>query len=232
MKPTDLKSPFTWETRQIMVQDRVWYIPPQYSHFSSFKFQGWNHGDFFENDKPLNIEYCSGNGLWIAAKAQENPDENWVAIEQRFVRVQRIWSKIKNHQLSNLMAVCGEGFAATHHYFPAGSVRNVYINFPDPWPKTRHAKFRLIQMPFIEELRRILDHKGCVTFVTDDVQYSKQVIKLFTCAPGFKSVFPDPYYQTDLPGYGSSYFEDLWRSKGKPIYYHQFQKVPFDPSWN
>jgi tRNA (guanine-N7-)-methyltransferase len=42
---------------------------------------------------------------------------------------------------------------------------------------------------------------------------------------GFTSYLPDPYFITDYPGYGSSYFDQLWREKGKIIRYHQFQKI-------
>ena len=109
MKPEDLKSPFTWDKRHILVQDRVWYVPPQFQDFGSFSFPGWNHSLFFDQERPICLEYCSGNGAWIAARAQAQSQYNWVAIERKFERVRKIWSKLKNFQLSNLLAICAEG---------------------------------------------------------------------------------------------------------------------------
>lgn len=225
MKPENLKSPFTWDKRHILVHDQVWYVPDQYEDFTSFSFPGWGNSLFFDQERPICLEYCSGNGAWIAAKAKEQSQYNWVAVERKFDRVRKIWSKIKNFQLLNLLAVCGEGYRITHHYIPNASVHSVFINFPDPWPKRRHAKYRIVQVSFIEEVRRILQPGGILTMVTDDVPYSQMMIDVLHQFPSFESLFPYPFYVTDYPSYGTSYFEDLWRQKGKQIHYHVFRKI-------
>lgn len=224
MKPHDLKSPFTWNQRHVTIHDRVWYVPGKYNDFQSFSFPGWEHPNLFGRNAPICIEYCSGNGAWIAAKAQSEPETNWVAVEMKFERVRKIWSKIKNHQLNNLLVVCGEGFKVTHHYFPSSSVKAVYINFPDPWPKRRHGKHRIVQPSFMSEIHRVLEPKGSVTLATDDESYSRSMIDVLMKVPGFQSELPAPYYTHDFPDYGTSYFEDLWREKGKSIHYHLFSK--------
>jgi tRNA (guanine-N7-)-methyltransferase len=225
MKPEDLKSPFTWDKRYILVQDRVWYVPEQFEDFTSFSFPGWSHPQLFEQARPICLEYCSGNGAWIVAKAQAYPEYNWVAIERKFSRVRKIWSKVKNCSIANLLAVCGEGHCITQQYIPSSSVQAVYINFPDPWPKKRHAKHRLIQVSFVEEIHRILQPGGVLTMVTDDESYSAIIIHILQQIVGFESLFANPYYVMDYPDYGTSYFEDLWRQKGKAIRYHAFRKT-------
>lgn len=224
MKPKHLKSPFHWKDRRVIVQDRVWYVPEYYNHYDSFTFPGWQSTDFFGNDRPVYIEYCSGNGSWIAEKALLEPAVNWVAVELQFERVRKIWSKLKNRDIPNLMIVCGEAWLTTHHYIPSDSVSAVFINFPDPWPKRRHAKHRLIAQPFLTELQRILKQESLVTFVTDDKDYSDLTIAEFNQQPGFQALFPPHYYTEVMNDYGSSFFEELWRSKGKQIRYHQFVK--------
>jgi len=225
MKPKDLKPPTTWEERYVTIQDRVWYVPEHYQRYDQYTFPGWRHGDLFGNDHPVVIEYCSGNGTWIAHRAAEHAKLNWLAVEKRFDRVRKIWSKIKNQALGNLVALCGEAETATRHYFPAGSVDAIYINFPDPWPKKRHAKHRLIKSSFLDEMERILKSGGTVCIVTDDPDYSELVIEEFARHPSFSSSYPAPYYITDLPDYGASYFEELWREKGRVIRYHLFQRL-------
>lgn len=223
MKPADLKPPCSKEDQRTVIHDRVWYIPKRSIKFD-FVFPGWSHSDLFGNDSPVIVEYCSGNGAWIAEKAQKNPDLNWVAVEMKFERVRKIWSKIKNLGLKNLIVICGEANMTTAYYFPEDSVSDVYINFPDPWPKNRHAKNRLIQPVFADQLSRILKEGKSLTFVTDDIPYSEWLIEVMGNHSHFTSFYPHPYYLSDEADYGSSYFEQLWKSKGRSIRYHCFQK--------
>ena len=225
MKSEKLKPPFKWEERRILIEDRVWYVPPLLEDFDSFSFPGWNHPLIFEKDQPIHVEYCSGNGAWIAQKAHHHRSQNWVAIEKKFERVRKIWSKTKQFELSNLLTICGEGWNLTRRYFPSATVDNVYVNFPDPWPKTRHIKHRIIQKDFVEEVYRILKLDGVFTLVTDDSEQSLWMRQIVTQHSGFSSVFPAPHYVHDYPDYGTSYFEELWRQQGKSIYYHVFKKI-------
>lgn len=224
MKPEDLKPPYSRDERRTVIHDSVWYVVQRAATPEIFTFPGWEHPDLFGNANPVHVEYCSGNGAWIAAKAIAHPEINWVAVERKFERVKKIWSKIKNHQLKNLIVVAGEAYETTRRFIPEGSVSAIYINFPDPWPKKRHAKHRLIQVPFVEEMWRILTPDTHLMFVTDDVPYSDWFIEVVGQHGKFSSSFPLPYYVTDESDYGTSYFDQLWRSKGRSIRYHRFSK--------
>lgn len=224
MRPKDLKFPFIGDEPHILLSDRVWYIPDAPSG-SSFEFPGWSHPEIFGNNNPICIEYCSGNGAWIADKAAKNPLVNWVAVEMKFDRVRKIWSKVKNLGLNNLLVICGEALNTTTRFFGDSFASHVYINFPDPWPKRRHANHRLIQPKFVQEIWRILQEGKTFTFVTDDVPYSQWLIKVMSTHSGFVSLHPSPYYVNQLSDYGSSYFDELWRAKGREIRYHQYQKI-------
>lgn len=224
MGSVKLKSPFIWKERHVLIQDRVWYIPDGYFALDQFEFPGWVNPQTFSEERPLCLEYCSGNGDWIAAKAQQYPEFNWVGIEKKFERTQKIWGRLKRFNLSNLLVICGEGYRFTSHYLASQTIQSVFINFPDPWPKKRHEKHRLVRVPFIQEVHRILKVKGTLTLVTDDSDYSHFMIEQMQQVLGFTSQFAYPYYLHDYPGYGTSYFDDLWRQQGKKIYYHCFYK--------
>lgn len=223
MKPKDLKPPFSWKERRVLIQDRVWIIPDDYDHGNAFTFPGWECPEIFGNDNPVCVEYCSGNGAWIANKAQANPRTNWIAIEKRFDRVRKIWSKIKNCQLNNLLVIWGEGQRTTADFFPDGGIEQVFINFPDPWPKQRHKKHRLIKPPFVKSLSRLVKAKGTVTIVTDDPCYSSEITRFMQQEDFFVSLHPKPYYITHYRNYGTSFFDQLWQGKGKTIRYHQYR---------
>ncbi|MFN0065573.1 MAG: tRNA (guanosine(46)-N7)-methyltransferase TrmB [Chlamydiales bacterium] len=214
MKPKDLKSPYCFEDRRPCLQDGVFYVPEYYHQHEAFSLPHWEK--IFDNANPVGIEFCAGNGDWIVEKATTHPESNWVAVEIRFDRVRKIWSKRENRGLKNLLIVCGEARTFVTHY--VDEVQEVFVNFPDPWPKKRHEKHRLMQKDFLAELERIV--RGSVIFVTDDKIYWESTLSLF----GKSSLFSDPQFLKEVEGYRNSYFETLWREKGRNIYYTKFIK--------
>lgn len=220
MKAKNLKIPYSFAERRPLLLDRVFFVPAFYQEYQEYTLPSFQ--EIFNNLNPVNIEYCAGNGDWILENAAQNRDQNWIAVEMRFDRVQKIWSKMKNQNLSNLLIVCGEAYTLTHHYLEEGQIEAVFINFPDPWPKKRHEKHRLIKPLFLDELNRILKPGKAITFVTDDAVYLEETLATFCAHPNFTPLFAKPYYKTDLADYGTSWFEELWREKGKQIHYTQF----------
>lgn len=222
-KSKEFRPPFYFEDRRILVRDKIWYVPEHFYDWDSFTFPGWTSPEFFEKEQPIHLEYCSGNGTWIADKAEKFPQYNWVAVEKRYDRVAKIWAKIHTKKLKNLICIFGEGFQTTKHYVPTASVSQIYINFPDPWPKRCHHKHRLMQAPFVDEMCRILTPEGELLLVTDDPTYSTLSTALLRAHPKLASLHEEVPYLEELPGYGTSYFDDLWRKKGKTIRYHRYK---------
>ena len=226
MKAKDFKCPFTWSERRPLFSDRVLLVPEYYDrHAEEWSFPGWEDPLFFGREgAPVYIEYCSGNGAWIIEKARRHPEQNWIAVEKRFDRVRKIWARAKKFQLNNLIVVDGEAQPFTKYYLPEASVDGVYVNFPDPWPKERHAKHRLLQEPFVSDMARILKKGASAVFVTDDEPYCQQIISVMLENGAWDSVIPDPYFTTEWCDYGTSFFDELWRTKGRHIRYMQFNK--------
>lgn len=222
MKPKDLKCPFRWQERRPILHNRVLFVPEYYEEHKSYSFPKWQDPELFGNSSPVCIEYCSGNGDWIIEKAKQHKETNWVAVEQRFDRVRKIWSKMQNNNIQNLLIVCGEALTFSKDYLGHASVNGIFINFPDPWPKRTHAKHRLIRTPFVDEITRLITPKGTMTLVTDDATYCQQMVDVVLENPSWHSAFPKPHYVLQWEGYGSSYFDALWRQKGKEIHYLNF----------
>ena len=105
MRPKDLKSPYRWEDRRPLLEDRVFYVPEFYDKHQACAFPDWK--TIFGNDHPVIIEYGAGNGMWTAEKAKDL-SQNWVAVELDFERVRKIWSKVKNFGLPNLFVISGK----------------------------------------------------------------------------------------------------------------------------
>lgn len=192
----------------------VWFIPPDATE--SFQIE--------PNDQTYLLEIGSGNGSWICEKARANPLKTYIAVEKQFSRVRKIWSKKQNYDLHNLFIICG----TAEHFLKLWKNKNVllevYVNFPDPWPKRRHAPRRLLNTCFLDILFPFLQKDALIYFVTDDRAYSSSTIHLFLQDNRFTFIDPSPYYVNNIEDYGTSYFEQLWREKKRIIYYHRLKR--------
>ena len=219
----DFRIPYTWDKRHVVIADRCWFAP--YDPVKKdFTFSGWEHSELFTKAQPVYVEYCSGNGSWIIEQAKKEPDKNWLAIEKRFDRARKIWVKATREKLGNLAVALAEGLSLTKEFFPTASVDKVFVNFPDPWPKRRHEKHRIISSAFVQELQRILKTGAKVVLVTDDLECSEHMIKKMLENPSFQSDFPEPYFIEAPTEYGSSFFDELFRGHNKRIRMHSFSK--------
>lgn len=216
-----LKIPFSYEERQPYIGEQFIYIPWD-TDLTGYQFP--EVSSLFCNENPLIIEYCSGNGSWIIEQAIANPNKNFFAIEKKFDRVRKIWKKVQKLRITNLIPIYTEGLIFTKTCLKENSTETVYINFPDPWPKRRHRKNRIMNGPFIDELFRILKPQGKLVFVTDDRDYSESFIADMNKKTSFTTPLSAPYYTMPPEGYGMSYFRELFEKQGKNTRYHLYEK--------
>lgn len=220
MNQKQLKYPHSFEERRPTIHSRVLFIPEHYFAHKAFEMPPFESEALFQNNNPVCIEYCSGNGEWIIERAKANPHLNWFAVEKKFKRVRKIWVKLQQLQLNNLIVVCGDAKDFIEFYLKDASIEAIYINFPDPWPKDKHAKHRLLQGDFIKEMQRTLKEGKRVTIVTDDPDYSLQIIN--EMGDLFTSIYPAPFYIEKGEEYGTSYFNRFFSEKGKSIRMMQY----------
>ena len=178
----------------------------------------------FPKKQPLHVEFCSGNGLWIAERAATHPDINWIAVERRFDRVRQICAKRANQKLDNLLVVWGEAELFSPHFLTDGCVDHIFINFPDPWPKNKHAHKRIMRPDFIAELIRLLRPEGKLAFVTDEEPFAVSTRALLDIEPHLCNCFAPDGVRHEWAEYGDSTFEQLWRQKGLQIHYQLYER--------
>lgn len=221
-KSSDLRIPFVWRDRHPVLLERFLYLPAYYDKHDEWEPVSWSDPRIFGNDQPVALEYCSGNGQWICDRAKQNPHINWVAVEIRFDRSRKIWLRLHRENLTNLYVLCGEASILTRHYIPKRGLSKIFINFPDPWPKLRHAKHRLVQAPFVGEMAAV-SLPGCkATFVTDDSVYAAQMLRSLAACSLWQPCFPFPHFVLDCPDYGNSFFLELWKKKGRNIHFMEY----------
>ncbi len=121
----------------------------------------------FGNDNPIRIEIGCGKGDFIVGTAAKEPDVNFLAVEKVSDVLVIAAEKVKNSGLNNVRVCCVDAKELSE-IFPEGSIDRIYLNFSDPWPKSRHEKRRLTYRTFLEIYKKILKKDGAIHFKTDN----------------------------------------------------------------
>lgn len=171
----------------------------------------------FKNDQPIHIEVGSGKGGFIYQMAQAHPEINYIAIELQSSVAVSILDLQLEESLTNLQLIPGHGGDLTD-FFADGEIDRVYLNFSDPWPKSRHAKRRLTSPRFLGLYRQVLNPTGEIHFKTDNqglFEYSLASMSQF--GYHLKQVWLD-LHKSDFVGNIETEYEHKFSSMGKPIY--------------
>lgn len=146
--------------------------------------QQYKMAEWFEKDQPIHIEVGTGMGRFITEMARRHPEINYVAIERDKNVMVRVLEKVKELELENIKLINQDAKLLTE-YFVENEVSRIYLNFSDPWPKTRHTKRRLTFSTFLEIYRHILKKDGQIHFKTDNqglFEYSLESMSAFGMA--------------------------------------------------
>lgn len=170
----------------------------------------------FGRKRPVEVEVGSGKGTFVLARAAARPEVNLLGIEYAGSYCHYTADRVRRAGLSNvrmLHADAGEVFAR----LPAASLARVHIYFPDPWPKRRHHRRRLLQARFLPRLLHTLAPGGELMIVTDHVGYFQQIRRILTDVPGLARI-PFPR-MTDAGGQivGTN-FERKYIAQGRAFY--------------
>ncbi|WP_129045185.1 tRNA (guanosine(46)-N7)-methyltransferase TrmB [Companilactobacillus metriopterae] len=121
----------------------------------------------FDKEQPLFIEVGSGKGRFITELAKRNPQNNYIAIEVQEGAIALLLKKQVENKIPNLQLLLANG-ANLDEMFAEDEVSGVYLNFSDPWPKTRHEKRRLTYKSFLSQYETVLKKDGILQFKTDN----------------------------------------------------------------
>jgi len=146
----------------------------------------------FRDDHPLVVEIGFGMGVSTAAIAVALPGTNFIGIEVHTPGVGKLLSEIERNGLSNLRIVHHDAVEVLERMVKPGSVDGFHVFFPDPWPKKRHHKRRLLQYFFTCMLASRLKAGGYVYFVTDWSEYAESVLDVLTRTPGLRNASTGP----------------------------------------
>ena len=170
----------------------------------------------FGRKAPLHVDLGCGNGSFLCALAQRMPYKNFLGIERLLGRVRT--SARKAASLDNVRLLQMESSYAVRYLLPAESVETFYLLFPDPWPKRRHHRRRIVTPDFLGYVHTALKVNGGIYIATDHLDYFRKIEETARSTSGFAIAEVD----VELPPSG---FELIFRQQGAPIHWLALRKV-------
>jgi tRNA (guanine-N7-)-methyltransferase len=144
--------------------------------------------EIFGRAAPLVLEIGSGMGETTARIAKQRPETDFIAVEVHAPGVGSLLKLIDKEQLRNLRVIRHDALEVLEHMIPDASLAGVHLFFPDPWPKKRHHKRRLVQPAFAALAARKLVPGGFLHAATDWEDYAAQIGEVLSGAPDFERV--------------------------------------------
>ena len=179
----------------------------------------------FGNDRPLALEIGCGIGDFIVRTAVDQPDRNFIAIDYYNKGCCKTCRRIDRAEVANVRVLRVEARLFIAERLAKGSLAAVYINCPDPWPKKKHRKRRLVNRQFMEFIRDYLAPGGDFYFATDFDDYGIDVAGMLAGVEGFANRLVPDLYRHELPEYHLSKYMRKFMEEGKRIYFVHYRKM-------
>jgi len=170
----------------------------------------------FGNDRPIELEIGTGKGTFLLARARLRPDLNFMGIEWARAYCLYTADRLRRAGLTNVRMIRADAGAFVKDCLPDRSMWRIHAYFPDPWPKRKHRRRRLIQPAFVDQARRILQPGGQLLVVTDHPGYFHQIRSVLTDSPGFARV-PMPKMTGAEDELVGTNFERKYIAQGRPL---------------
>lgn len=174
---------------------------------------------------PLYLEIGFGNGDTLLHLATQQPACDFLGIEVHRPGIGRVLSELARCELQNVRVVCADAVDVLSGHIRDGSLAGVYILFPDPWPKQRHHKRRLINPAFVDLVAMKMKNSGVIHLATDWEHYAQHALRVLSACPSFRNLDTAGGYGLRPPNRPVTKFESRGQQLGHTIRDLVFCKV-------
>jgi len=191
--PRSIRSFVTRAGRITEAQERALEILwPRYG--VEFSTEPLSFDVLFARQAPRTVEIGFGNGENLAEMASAHPERDYLGIEVHRPGVGRLLLALEERQLTNVRVICHDAVEVLTRQIPTRSLDEVVILFPDPWPKKRHHKRRLVQSTFVELVVDRMQPGGILRMATDWAPYAQEMLATLQANPRLQNLSPDGTY--------------------------------------
>jgi tRNA (guanine-N7-)-methyltransferase len=186
--------------------------------------------EVFGNSNPLSLEVGFGNGKFLIEIAALNPQINFFGIDFYHKGIRKLVTRINKLQIQNIRILYGDARERIPQIFEADQLDSIFINFPDPWPKKRHIKRRLIKPKFIAMLTSKVRPGGHIHLATDSESYAGEMMQYLSEATELKNCYGSGNFREQREDFPQSKYERNFINAGEKIFYLEFQKCDQRPA--
>ncbi|RYD18823.1 MAG: tRNA (guanosine(46)-N7)-methyltransferase TrmB [Verrucomicrobiaceae bacterium] len=183
------------------------FVPQDY-------FRTLDRGEIRRDGRPLEIDLGCGDGAFLLGMAKEYPDRDFLGVERLLGRVRKVCKKITKRHLENARVLRLESRYTVEWLLPEAAVSRLHLLCPDPWPKMRHHRRRLVQVEFLEAVNRALQPCGEFLFMTDHEEYFEWAVEKVAAYGKFEQL----EWNEDSFFYPKTDFQIQWEAEGKSMF--------------
>lgn len=156
--------------------------------------QPWNLTEIFNRQAQTVVEIGFGMGSSLVEMALGQPELNFIGIEVHRAGVGSLVAQLHHHHINNVRVVSHDAVDVFNNCFDDDALAGVQIFFPDPWPKTKHHKRRLIQPEFVKIISKKIKSSGFIHCATDWENYAEYILSVLNDSPEFINTQSDLGY--------------------------------------
>ena len=179
----------------------------------------------FRNQNSLKLEIGFGMGDFLIEMAMKETHSNFIGIDFTKDGTLNLLTKIKTLQLSNIRVIYGDAKSKLSTLFKNAELEDIYINFPDPWPRKRHIKLRLISPDFANLIMQKLSAKGRVYIATDSEPYAQEILEYFNAEPLCQNVNQDSGFLNSRAKLPKTKYEKSFIYSGERTHYLEYSRL-------
>ncbi len=172
---------------------------------------------------PLVVEIGFGRGEVLRALAAAAPGVAHVGVDLSHRRVFKMARRLAKTEERNIRLVEARAEELVRDGLEVATVSAFWINFPDPWPKKRHHRRRLLQPRFVAALADRLVPGGVLHAATDHVEYAEQIDAVLSGEPRLANAFAAPWLR-EVPGRLPTAYEEMWRAEGRALHFFEYRR--------
>jgi tRNA (guanine-N7-)-methyltransferase len=175
--------------------------------------------------KRLVVDIGFGRGEFLLQFARGEPESGFLGIERSFKRVLKMARRLARYEVRNVRLIESAAERVVTDLLPPESVACCWINFPDPWPKKRHHRRRLIAPAFVRDLASRLEPTGVLHIATDHVEYAAVIDGILNAEPRLENAYAPMRYRTEVPGRSPTAYETEWRAQGRALRFFCYHRA-------